>query len=219
MTDKFNAYDILGILVPGMLLLVWLPICFPALAHQPTDFHFPDTFLVLALTALAVFLGQLIQALASLVEPAIYWTWRGRPSDRALSEGLKAYFPPDSARRIKQKILDALPANNKGHSLFLFAIEQSALANNSRVAQFNTLYAYHRALLVLAILGGLTFGASIFWGRFAEWTAAQQTVAIILFLLLALLFWYRAWQRACYYVREVLLTAERVLDSRASAKE
>lgn len=219
MADKFNAYDILGILIPGILLLAWIPTCFPEMATWPPPVNFPDAFSVLALTALAVFLGQLVQALASLAEPVIYWTWGGRPSDRALAEGLKRYFPSDTAARINDKISQALPQGSETHSLFLYAMQQATTAGNSRVEQFNTLYAYHRALLVLAILIGLTLAASMLWGAFYSWSAIQKTVALVLFFLLTLLIWYRAWQRACYYVREVLLTAERVLDGRNTVKE
>jgi len=219
MTDKLSTYDVLGIVIPGVLLLAWVPICFPGAAEWAQMVRFPTAFSALALTALAVFVGQIIQALASLLEPVLYWTWRGRPSDRALSQGLKGYLPPDSAERINEKLCRDLPPKSDPHSRFLYAMQQAATADNPRVAQFNTLYAYHRALLVLTVLGGLALIASMFWGSFAAWTAAQRAAAIVSSLLLALLIWYRAWQRACYYVREVLLTAERALDSRESAKE
>jgi len=218
MADKLTAYELLGIFVPGVLLCAWIPICFPVAAALPTV-QFPAAFSLIALTALAIFLGQLVQALASLLEPLIYWTWGGRPSDRALDAGLKHYFPADSAKRIRVKIAEAAGEESSDHSLFLFAMQRAEAGGNPRVRQFNTLYAYQRALLVLAILTGVMLGPSMAWGALAAWTVPQKAAAAILLVLLILLIWHRAWQRACYYVREVLLTAERVLDDRKTAKE
>ncbi len=48
--------------------------------------------------------------------------------------------------------------------------------------------------------------------------AILTAVVVVAFLLIGLI-WNRARQRACYYVREVMLTAERVLDDRNQKKE
>ncbi len=92
-------------------------------------------------------------------------------------------------------------------------------APSSRAPAFNIAYAYHRALLlaaatllfvlVIATRYGVLHGAP--WKQ----TACIISVAIVLILLL----WHRAKQRSFYYVREVLLTAERVLDGQHLAKE
>ena len=79
MTSKFNYYDILGVLVPGVLFSAWIPICFPDLAEITANWPFPEAFTVIVLTALAVFLGQIIQALGSIMEHALFKTWGGRP--------------------------------------------------------------------------------------------------------------------------------------------
>jgi len=218
MPEKLNAYDILAILVPGILLCAWITICFPATATLLTT-QFPDAFSFIAITALAVFLGQIIQAIAALLEPVLYWTCGGRPSDRALEVGLKACFPKESVQRIQSKLTEAAGDKCIGHSLFLYAMQQAEGAVNPRIGQFNSLYAYHRALLVLAILAGGILAAAMMWGAAAAWTTSPKAVAGILLVLLIVLIWHRAWQRACYYVREVLLTAERALDDRKTLKE
>lgn len=219
MTNKFDPYDILGTIVPGTLLLGWAAVCFPKLCSGATQVNFPDAFTVIVLTALAVFLGQLVQAVASLCEPALFKSWGGRPSDTALEKGIEGYFPADSAKRIREKLDAAIGQDSQEHSLFLYAMQLSDGQDVGRARRFNTLYAYHRALLVLVILCGLMLIAAMFWGFALPWTVPQKLAAGGVFVVLIWLIWHRAWQRACYYVREVLLTAERIIDDRKREKE
>lgn len=217
-TNKFDAYDLLGVLVPGTLVLGWIPFCFPAVASGAWP-AFPDAFRVVLLTALAVFVGQLIQAIASQIEPLIYKSWGGRPSDTALSGGLKRYLPAESATRIRGKLSDIVGAGTANESLFIYAMQMTDGEDEGRARRFNTLYAYHRALLVLVLLCGLSLGASMIWGAAFAWTGGQKIIAGIGALTLLIFIWHRARQRAFYYVREVLLTAERILDDREREKE
>ena len=219
MMEKFDLYDLLGTIVPGTLVLGWTVACFPELATWFSQVQFPEAFTVVVLTALAVFVGQLVQAVASLVEPAIYRTWGGRPSDAALDKGLKGFLPENSAERIKGKLQEAVGRSAERHSLFLYSMQLSDGQDIGRARRFNTLYAYHRGLLVLVVFCGVMLGAAMIWGQAAAWPTGQKLAAGAVVLLLMVLIWYRAWQRACYYVREVLLTAERVLDDRKREKE
>jgi len=219
MTNRLDPYDVLGIVVPGALLVGWTGVCFPDLAKGLSQVHFPPAFAVIVLTAVAVFAGHLIQALASLVEPVIFRTWGGRPSDRALLGEIRGLLPADSAERIKAKLLDAVDGAGETHSLFLYAMQLADGQNQGRGSLFNALYAYHRALLVLLLLCVLMLGASMKWGAAGQWPAVQSVVLIAVAFLLVWLFWHRSWQRASYYVREVLLTAERILDDRKRGKE
>ena len=211
MTDKLNYYDILGQLIPGILLLVWVDFCIPEIRDVAAARPFPDGFVVLALTAAALFLGQVLQALSSLVEPGIYKTWGGRPSDKALESGVPSYVPLDTASRIKGKLQAACGEESSARSLFIFAMQQAESAENSRVPRFNSVYAYHRNILTLAVLSLLLF-----------WTAqlldlrpglSGTTVGVVTGggVGLVVLLWHRTRQRANYYVREILLTAERSL--------
>jgi hypothetical protein len=94
MDSKFELYDVIGVLLPGAIVLGLGCIAFPDVASRFSTAGFPQAFSVICLIAVAMFLGQLIQAVASLVEPLLYWTWRGRPSERALKDGLgDRYFP------------------------------------------------------------------------------------------------------------------------------
>jgi hypothetical protein len=174
---------------------------------------------VIALTAAALFLGQVINALGSLVEPLVFRTWGGRPSDTALVDGLGKLFPEDSATRIKAKLSKAVGEGSSEHSLFLYAMQRAETQESSRARSFNMLYAYHRSLLVLAFLAAVMLFVSMCCAAVSAWSTGQKIGAGILLVLLLLLIWYRAWQRAAYYVREVLLTAERVIEDREKVKE
>ena len=75
----------------------------------------------------------------------------------------------------------------------------------------------HRTVVVIAnrmqdALG--IAGASWAGGLLTFWAWWRSGVVIVALLLLLILAWYRAKQRGIYYVREVLLIAEKVLDER-----
>ena len=212
MTDKLEHYDIFGTVVPGILLLCWVGICFPSVAHTAPMLNFPDAFNVMALVALAIFLGQLLQGVGSLLEPAIHRAWGGRPSDRALAGGLGRYLARDTAHRIKKKLQTAVATEATDHSLFLFAMQRTDAAKVGCASRFNSLYAYHRALLVLMSVSSVLLVASRIWGAVATWPLCRFVMVSVGIALLLMLVWRRTKQRAFYYVREVLLTAERVID-------
>ncbi len=88
MIDKFDYYDILGIVIPGALLAYWVAVCFPQTAEIVAGAQLPEAVDVLAFVALAFFVGHLVQAAASVLERPLYWSWGGQPSERALREGL-----------------------------------------------------------------------------------------------------------------------------------
>ena len=218
MTSKFDYYDLLGILVPGVLLISWLPVCFPDAGWTGAEV-FPEAFGVIALTALSVFLGQLVQAIGSMLEPALFKTWGGRPSDIALGGGLPKYLPADSAERIKKKLSTAAGGNGSNHALFLLAMQRADGQNSGRAQRFNSLYAYHRGLLVLIIVSFALLMASFICGAGKAWSIGSKLGIVLLFIGLLVLVWHRTRQRACYYVREVLHCAERGIDERQSTKE
>lgn len=219
MIEKFEYYDILGIVIPGSLLLAWVQFCFPAVLGLVSASGFPEAFNVLVLIALTIFLGHLVQAIASNIEPLIYWTWGGRPSDQALEGGLAGYLPEDSAARIRGILKEAVGGSPSDHSLFLFAMQKAHSAEVGRASRFNSLYGYHRGLLALLPLAAGLLVAAMVWGQAASWICGQKAGSLILIAVLLVLVWHRTKQRAFYYVREVLLTAERVLAEQCVEKE
>ena len=218
MTDKLEFYDILGTVVPRALLVYLVPVLFRA----PKGFHaavqFPDAFLVIALTALAIFAGHLVQGLGSSIEPILYWTWGGKPSDTALTRGLgPRYLPAEAADRIRRKLQAAVGADQSSTSLFLFAMQRAEGAPGSRASRFNALYAYHRGLFVLAGIAILLLASAMEWGALTSFSLEAKVSVLVANAALLLLLWYRVKQRAFYYVREVMLTAERVLEDRTTS--
>jgi hypothetical protein len=214
MSDKFEFYDVLGILIPGTLLLAFLSVGFPDLAVRFAAVKFPDAFGVICLVALAVFMGHFVQAISSLIEPVLEWTWGGRASEQALREGLGTrYLPADAAKRIKQKLATCVGSAESDRSLFLYAMQKAETSGNSRVAKFNGLYAYHRAMFTLILVGILLLLAAMRWGAVRQWSTPEKIETLIAAVVLLLITWRRAKQRAFYYVREVLSTAERLIDN------
>lgn len=213
MTAKLDFYDVLGILVPGFLLLLMQPLLFPSLALQYRYASYPDGFMVMALTAVAIFVGHLVQTLGSLLEPLFNASWGGRPSGIALENGLSGrYLPTDTADRIRAKLTVCVGSGATVRSLFLYAMQQAE--GSDRTSRFNSLYAYHRGLLALWLVCCASLTASLVWGGLAGCSWSCKTLLMVGAGTLLLLLWYRAKQRAMYYVREVLLTAERMLNDR-----
>ncbi len=216
MAEKLDYYDLLGTLIPGILVVSWCAICFPQLAGIVSSSGLNELFGVIAGVALAVFSGQIMQAVGSLVEPMLFRTWGGRPSDRALQGGLGRYLPADASLRIRGKLQARLGPDASGGSMFLHAMQLSDAAGIGRSARFNGLYAYHRSLVVFVIVALFVALASWRCGLLATWPWSYAAAAVVGLLALFMLAWYRAKQRAFYYVREVLLTAEKVIDERSS---
>lgn len=211
--DKFNIYELLSWVIPGALLVSLLGICFPSLATAAGTAKFPDGFSVVALLALAIFAGNLVQAVASLIEPVLNWTWGSRPSERALQHGLgNRYLPKDAAERIRKKLEAVVGAGASDRAIFLYAMQRAEAAGSPRVGTFNALYAYHRALLVLSLAGVLALIIAALSGQLPGLPWYGSLGAIAAGAAVLVLVWYRTKQRAFYYVREVLHTAERVLD-------
>lgn len=220
MPEKFEIYDFLAILMPGVLVVIAAPICFPDSFDPIRSADFPNEFSIVGLIAASLFVGFLIQAIASITEKPLNWTWGGSPSDRALTRGLgDRYLPIGTALRIKQQLASLAETAATNRSLFLLAMERAENSGSRRVTRFNALYAYHRAMLLLAVIVLLLFLASC-WGGIAARLTRREDFAISASLLLcASLFWYRTKQRGFYYVREVLLCAERQLAKERNGAE
>ncbi len=212
MTTKLTIYDILGALVPGILLCCALYVLFDMDINAFQPGKIPDAFIVLALTAMSLFLGHVIQSISSLAEPVLNYTWGGRPSDRAFSSGLgDRYLPSDIGKRLLQLLKQQDGDELSERGAFLKAMSIAEADGKSRASQFNGSYAYHRSLVILLLTVTVLSFASKLWGRLSNTTCGQFSLILLVLVALSLLFWYRCKQRAYYYVREVICTAERIL--------
>lgn len=218
MSDKFNVYNLLATLVTGSLIVCLLAIAAPDLVGPVKNLNLPDAFAVIAFVALTLFVGNIVQAVASLLDPVLYRLWGGRPSERCLQHGLgDRYMPKDTADRIRAKLIAAVGGSPTDWSLFLYAMQQAESIGPTRVTTFNALFAYHRVLLILAIVA-IAFALATVWGQGpTEWTPGIRWGLLVGAVLLLALLFHRTKQRAFYCVRELLLTAERVLDQRTSS--
>lgn len=212
MLDKFEPYDLLGVVIPGVLLAYWLPVCFSQTVEVVAVADLPEAVDFLGFAAVAIFFGQLVQAVASLLEPLLYWTWRGKPSERALAQGLgERYVSEAAGRRIRAHLERHASGKSSHQDLFRIAMTHANGATGSRTQLFNGLYAYHRALVVVVAVAALLLVASRIWGAAASWPEARFWAFLVALLGILLLVWHRAKQRAFYYVAETLHVAERAL--------
>ena len=124
-------------------------------------------------------------------------------------------FTP-SLSRIRAKLASIVGERATNRSLFLYAMQKAETSGNARVAKFNGLYAYHRAMLTLVLIALAILFASMCWGTVRHWPLGQQLEIMIAGIFLLFIFWLRARQRGFYYVREVFSTAERLIDNDAT---
>lgn len=163
---------------------------------------------MLVILATAIVVGQVIQALGSLVEPFYYWTWGGRPSDRALKAKGKQTSSAQ-AERLRKRLANYIGADTSrpltDQEVFLGALSLCTHKTLGRVQRFNSLYAYHRALTTLLLISTIMTLAIIF---FVEPNPPAAWPIVLCELVATLLLWFRTKQRASYYVDEVLRMAD-----------
>lgn len=217
MIEKLDFYDLMSSLVPGVLTVGLMGILFPAVRSRLV----PDSdsaFAVIALTALAVFIGQLLVAVGSVIEPLLFLTWGGKPSELALTKGLgDRYLPCGRGQRIKSKLQSLSEPSATNSSLFLKAMTLSRASGNGLSERFNALYAYQRTLVVLVLAAFVLITASRSCGMLSGISGCKFWAGVSVLTVVFLICWQRAKQRAYYFVREVLMSAEREIDKQAGA--
>ncbi len=181
----FKSYDILSSLLPGFLFLLGL--------QNILGMSF-DKDLVVAYTAVAFLLGYVINTVSSWIEDLYFITWGGKPSTR-LIEGKdiwKVKFYHSS--KVKQLLLSEASSNPSSDEMFSIAMRYANGAKDTRVDDFNGMYALSRSLLTTV------FFCTIFLiiEHYNEWKYYASLLPILLIL------WIRCKQRAYYYAREVL---------------
>jgi hypothetical protein len=207
-TDKFELYDILGVVVPG---LVAVGMIFGALSWTGNQIEIPaipETLQVLVLSASAIVLGQMVQAIGSLLEPFYFWTWGGRPSDRSLrghSKRLSAVQADLLKKRLANHILAGASHDLSDCEIFVSAMALCNHKSLGRVERFNSLYAYHRALTTLLLVSTVATLSIIYFDD-PNPRAAWQVVGLQVVVML--LFWFRTKQRGAYFAEEVIRMAD-----------
>jgi hypothetical protein len=216
MLDRLSLYDTLAALIPGSLLVASIAVLFPAATAPFRSAALPSEFAVIALLAAAMLAGLLTQTVGSALERPLLRVFGGLPSDRALSGKLgERYLPRDAAKRIETKLRSRFGANASKRALFLGAMNLAESVPESKAAAFNAQYGHLRAVFTLFLfLLGLGV-ASRLCGAAVAWDPTAYQTSVLLLVVATALFAWRTWQRGAYYAREVLLTAERIMDTHA----
>ena len=209
MIDKFDIYDIVTSLLHGTLFLGASFVLFPQAINNVRPLDISEVVMSAMFISVAYFLGQAITSISSLLQPFLFLTWGGMPSKIVFGGGFpEKYLSADLIGLAKKALQKSSDVKLSDAALFSKAMGIARKAEGSLSERHNQMYAYNRTTLCnLILLLGL-FIASCFHGSCREfgWTAIAATLICIAFLLL--LHWYRAKQRAFYYVREVLIVAE-----------
>ncbi len=183
---NFKAYDILSSLVPGFLTILFIL----------KVFNVPyDKDMIIAYTAVAFLLGYLMNTISSWLEDFYFFTWGGKPSTRLL-EGkdiwkVKFYH---SSKAKTLLLADLSNSNATNDELFAFAMRYANGQKDSRVDDFNALYAFSRSLLTTVFIGTLV----LLIDNYSDWRY------YIILLPSLIIVWLRCKQRAYYYAREVV---------------
>ncbi|WP_179221454.1 hypothetical protein [Sphingobacterium cellulitidis] len=181
----FKTYDILSSLVPGFLFLLVL-IAFFGLEY--------DKDLVVAYTAIAFFLGYILNAMGSWLEQLYFFSWGGRPSSNLLSGkkfgNIKVYNLEKIINHLKSKTNSSTPLPNE---LFSIAARTASAMKETRIEDFNAIYAFSRTLLTTCLIGSILLIVE----NYNDWQF-YTTIPLVAIL------WLRAKQRAYYYVKEVI---------------
>lgn len=219
MDQKLDYYDLLSAFVPGVLLLWWSLVCFPAISAANPKVS--DAVGAIVFVVVALFFGQLIQALASVSEPLLQRSWGGKLSTRSLSHPATSTRILDTsfANRIRDRLRVAAGTNSAPPDvLFQYALHLAYADPHGRARLFNQLYAYHRSLLTAVALAIIVFGLSLQHGAVSAWSESVRLICGMMLLAMVILLWHRTRQRDEYFVREVLLLADRSLTQSAELK-
>lgn len=213
-TEKFELYDVLGTIIPGLVAVGLIYAGALWTGNKVEIPEMPEALQVFILLAVATVLGQVVQTLGSLLEWLYFWTWRGRPSDRALkgrSKRLSAAQAAQLRERLKNHFLKGGDHELSDHEIFLCALSICTHKSLGRVARFNSLYAYHRGLTTLlfaSTVATLVIIASVEPNPPAAWRVVGVETGV------TLLFWYRTNQRGTYFADEVLRMADLEISQR-----
>lgn len=213
MVDRLDLYDLLSVLVPGAIVVGWIPLCWPdilLIAHPV----FPEAFTVILLIALSMVVGQVTQSISGAIEKLHDWTFGGKADALLMEKKLKA-VNAELIDRVRSKIISEAGAEMSDDAAFLYAQEQARSVSHSRTERFNALYAYNRNLIGVLLIMILNFSISMVLGGVQRWPYQQTMLGVLGTLLL--IQWFRARRRAEYFVREVLVTCETALDSRVKS--
>lgn len=188
---NFKYYDLLANLIVGV-------VAFYALWH----FCFPEWEISewMVLPA-GYFVGFFVDALSSLLEPVLFLTIGGKPSNKLLTprsdrdwtglSKVRFYFTNKAIEDLKNDTGDMQASPEK---MFAFAKRQIDTKMDCRVPDFKSHYSLSRVILTTVIIVFIIVGVKYY----NVWYAWVISLAVLF------LAWNRFRERGYYYAREVL---------------
>jgi hypothetical protein len=188
---SFKYYDLLSNLTVGIVAFyaIW-KLVFP-------DVEISEWVVIPA----GYVLGYFLNAISSLIEPFLFCTICGKPSDKLLTpvcgqkwtgiKKVKFYFAEEAVKFLKKDADDAEATPDK---MFGYAMRMVNSNKESRVSDFNGHYALSRVIFTLLMIAAV-FTEIEFYDVWYSWPISMT----ILFLA-----WNRFKERGYYYAREVL---------------
>jgi len=185
---NFKLYDVLAHLIPGFLTI--------ALVLHWQDISFDNNY-ILPATAIAFLIGYIINTLSSWLEGFYFWTWKGNPG-ASLLKGKKCWkvtFNENDRKKAISLLSSGLEKIDDYKTMFAKA-KRIAEANDTmqRLLTFNTNFAFSRVFLTTILL----------LSPFIVILYINNWFLIVGLVILLIISWLRAKQRAYYYAREVL---------------
>ena len=188
---NFKYYDLLSNLIVGIVVFYAL-----------WKLLFPEQIISEWVVIPAGYLlGYFLNTISSLIEPLLYGSMCGKPSDRLLTpitgqkwtgiRKVKFYFAEQVVESLKKDTGDNEATPDK---MFGYAMSMVNSNKDSRVSDFNGHYALSRVILTTVIISAVI--AEIFF--YSVWYS--WPISIVFFLLA----WNRYRERGYYYAREVL---------------
>lgn len=188
---SFKYYDLLSNLTVGIVVFyaIW-KLLFP-------DFEISEWIVIPA----GYVLGYFLNALSSLIEPFLFCTICGKPSDKLLTpvsgqkwtgiKKVKFFFAEEAVKALKKDTGDAEATTDK---MFGYAMRIANPNKDSRVPDFNGHYALTRVILTTVLIAIVLVEVRFYY----IWYSWPISIGILL------LAWnrYRVW--GYYYAREVL---------------
>ena len=212
MLEKIDIYDIVTSLLHGTLFLVAGCVLFPHAIKIVAPLGISEFASSIAFICIAYFVGQVITSVSSIIQPCLFWTWGGTPSKLAFEGKIPDKYISYDMVKLARTALQKTSQNNLSDlAIFSKAMSIARKTDGSLSERHSRMYAYNRVTFCNLILVLGLFVLSCFYGQGKGLCCAQIVGIVIVFFLMLLLHWYRAKQRAFYYVREVLVVAEREL--------
>ena len=212
MLEKIEIYDAITSLLHGTVFIIVSFVLFPQLMNVISPLEVSQIVTSIGFISIAFFVGQIIISVSSLMQPFLFWTWGGMPSKQAFDGKLSdKYLPSDMIQLARAALQKLSQTKLSDTALFCKAMSIARKAEGSLSECHNQMYAYNRAAFCNLILISGLFAMSCLYGICKSFGSGRIISIATGFFLLLLLHWYRAKQRAFYYVREVLVVAEREL--------